>query len=49
MLKYPSLSQTQRHAKTVAFILSFSEVILLYSYYAKEGLIYIAITAPSSH
>ena len=31
------------------FIVLSSKVILLYSYYAKEGLVYIAITAPSSY
>jgi len=49
MLKHPSLSQTQHRARMVALILSSSEVILLYSRCAKEGLVYIAIVAPSSH
>jgi len=48
MLKYPLLLQAQRYTYTVAFILSSSEVILLYSRYTREGLTYIAIAAPSS-
>ena len=38
----------QYYACTVAFILLFSEAISLYSYYMKEGLVYVAIVAPSS-
>jgi len=38
----------QWHTKTIAFILLSGEVILLYSYYTKEGLVYITIAAPSS-
>ena len=49
MPKHPLLLQTQRYTKTVAFILSSGEVMLSCSYCAKEGLVYIAITAPSSH
>jgi len=49
MPKHPSLLQTQQHAKTVTFILLSSEVILLCSCCAKEGLVYITIAAPSSH
>jgi len=48
MLKYPLLSQTQYYTKTVAFILLFSEVILLCSYYVKKGLVYITIATPFS-
>jgi len=48
MPKYPLLSQAQRYAYTVAFIILSSEIILLYSYYAKEGLTCIIIAAPSS-
>jgi len=47
--KHPSLSQMQHYACTVAFILLSSEVMLLCSCCAKEGLVYIAIAAPSSH
>jgi len=49
MPKHPSLLQSQYHTKTVTFILSSSEVILLYSCCAKEGLVYIVIAALSSH
>jgi len=49
MPKHPSLLQSQRYAKTVAFILLFSEVIPLYSCCLKEGLIYVTIAAPSGH
>jgi len=38
MPKHPLLSQTQYYTKTVAFILLFSKVILLYSHYIKKGL-----------
>ena len=48
MLKHPLLLQTQRHAHIVVLILLFGEVILLYFYCAKEGLIYIIIVAPFS-
>jgi len=48
ILKHPLLLQTQQRAKTVAFILLSSEVILLYSCCSKEGLVYVAIAAPSS-
>jgi len=46
MPKYPLLSQAQRYTKTVAFILLSNKVILLYSHCTKEGLVYIAISAP---
>jgi len=49
MPKHPLLLQLQHYAKTVAFILSFSKVILLCSRCTKEGLVYVAIAAPSSH
>jgi len=48
MLKYSLLLQTQHYARMVALILSLSKVILLYSYCAKEGLVYVTIAAPSS-
>ena len=48
MPKHPLLLQSQHYTKTIAFILSSSKVILLYSHYAKKGLVYIAIAAPSS-
>jgi len=48
MLKHPLLSQLQRYTYTIAFILLFSEVILLYSRCSKKGLVYITIAAPSS-
>jgi len=44
--KHPLLSQTQRYTYMVILILLLSKVILLYSYCAKEGLVYIAIVAP---
>jgi len=47
--KHPLLLQTQRRTKTVAFILSFSEVMPLCSRYIKEGLVYVIIAAPSSY
>ena len=47
MPKHPSLSQTQRRAYTVAFILLSSEVMPSCSRYAKEGLVCVAIAAPS--
>jgi len=43
--KHPLLLQAQHYTKTIAFILSSSEVILLYFYCAKEGLVYIVIAA----
>jgi len=49
MPKHPLLLQTQRYAKTVAFILSSSKVILLCSCCVKKGLVYVVIAAPSSH
>ena len=48
MPKHPLLSQSQHYAKTIAFILLSGEVILLYSYCAKKGLVYITIAALSS-
>jgi len=48
MPKYLLLLQAQHYAYTVAFILFFSKIILLYSCCAKEGLVYIAIAALSS-
>ena len=45
MLKHPSIPQTQYYTCIVAVILSLSEVILLYSYCANKGLIYITIAA----
>jgi len=48
MLKQPSLSQAQRRAYIVAFILSSNKVISSCSYCEKEELVYIAIAAPSS-
>ena len=48
MPKHPLLSQAQRYTHTVAFILLSSEVMLSCSRYAKEGLVYVAIAAPSS-
>ena len=42
-------SSLQRRAYTIAIILLLSEVISpSYSYYIKEGLVYIAIITPSS-
>jgi len=48
MPKHPSLSQMQYYTYAIALILSSSEVILLYSRYKNEGLIYIAIAALSN-
>jgi len=48
MPKHPSIPQTHRYTYVIAVILLFSEVILLYSYCAKKGLVYITIAAPSS-
>jgi len=49
ILKHPLLSQIQRYARTVAFILLSSEVIPSCSHCAKEGLVYITIAALSSY
>jgi len=48
MFKYLLLSQAQRYTYTVTFLFLSNKVILLYSRCEKKGLIYIAITAPSS-
>jgi len=47
--KPPSFLQVQRYTRTITAILSLSKIILsLYSYCAKEGLVYIALVSPSS-
>jgi len=49
MPKAPSSSQAQRRARTIAAILSLSEIILsLYSRCLKKGLIYIMLANLSS-
>jgi len=42
-------SSTARRSRTVAVVLSLGKVMPLYSRCLKEGLVYIAIAAPSSH
>ena len=42
-------STSERYNKLITLIISISKVMLSYSYYIKKGLIYIIITAPSSH
>jgi hypothetical protein len=45
--KPSSSSQAQYYARIIAAILLLSKVILsLYSYYTKEGLVYIALVSP---
>jgi len=47
MPKASSSLYAQRYARTVAAILSLGEIIpSLYSHYAKEGLVYIALASP---
>jgi len=49
MPKAPSSSSSQRRTYTIAAILLLSKVMFpLYSYYAKERLLYIVIAAPFS-
>jgi len=48
MPKHPSIPQAQRYTYVIAIILLLSEVILLCSYCAEKGLVYIAIAALSS-
>ena len=49
VFKPPSSLQTQHYARTIAAILLLSKVILsLYSYYAKEGLVCVALASPLS-
>jgi len=48
MPKAISFSSTARRIRTIATILSFSKIIPSpYSYYLKEGLVYIALVNPS--
>jgi len=49
MPKVPSSSLTLYYTRTVSSILSLGKVILsLYFYYAKEGLVYVALASPLS-
>ena len=46
----PIRSTTFKHyTYIIALILLLSKIIFTYSYYIKKGLVYIVITAPSSH
>ena len=42
-------SASKCHAYIISVILLFSEIMPLYSYYAKKKLVYIVIIAPFSH
>jgi len=46
MLKAFSFTLVERRSYTVAIILLLSEIIPSYSYYTKEGLVYVVITLP---
>jgi len=49
ILKASSSSYAQRYTYTIAAILSLGKIILsLYSYYTKEGLVYITLARPLS-